>query len=329
MNNTGKCENSECNASITQKCHIGNDSPDSCLHWEGAAKSEKPLKDKITEKKLDVPWTGDDFKINDIEKVSRRSTPFIIGLIGHAGSAKTSFLGALYTLLANGHNLKDYKFSGSETLLRWEFLMRKLRFEKGKVVFPPPTPSGGDYYSFLHLMLRTQNALLKDILFTDLSGEVFTQWATDKNDTEAENVRWLSQHANGFIFFINAKTIADKRMAGVNDILDMAERLKQDLNGRPVIGVWSKADEIESVNPIHVLKVEHELRNLFEQIEIFQISNYLDINLNPDPKSSNNLILLNVLLNKLSAVKLSQTFVTKVPSNSDLFLTYRGHGKQQ
>lgn len=323
---TGKCENMDCNADIIQKCHIGKDSLEECIHWKAVVKSDKTPKRKSGDKKLEVPWKGEDFKIIDIERISRRSNPLIIGIAGHADSGKTSFLGALFTLLVNGHSLREYKFCGSETLLRWESLMRKLRFDKGKVVFPPPTPSSGDYYSFLHLVLRNNRGYMKDTLFADLSGEVFTQWAVDKNDPGVDNVRWLTRFANGFIFFVNAKIIAERRMAGVHDILDLAERLKEELNGRPAIAVWSKADEIDIVNPNHVQKVEQELKSLFDQKEIYRISNYLDINANPDPKSLNNLHLLDELMNKLSCISLPKITIPDISGNTDLFLTYRGHG---
>lgn len=195
------------------------------------------------------------------------------------------------------------------------------------MIFPPPTPSGGDYYSFLHLVLRNASSKLKDILFADLSGEVFGQWTVDKNSPGVDNVRWLTNFANGFLFFVNAKTIAEKRMAGVNDILDMAQRIKDSLNGRPVIGVWSKADEVENVNPQHVQRIEQELKALFAQEGIYQISNYLDVNAHPDPKSLNNLHLLADFLDKLSLVKMSRISIESKMETSNLFLTYRGHGK--
>jgi len=323
----GKCETPECTAEVTSKCHIGNDSPAECPKWKMLEQSVVSKKRKVIDQKFEVSWSGDDYKIGDIEKISRRSSPLVIGIAGHENSGKTSFLGALFTLLVNGHGLQDYTFAGSETLIRWEYLMRRLRFDKGKVSFPPPTPSGGDYYSFLHLMMRTSTSKLKDILFADLSGEVFGQWTVDKNAPGVDNVRWVTNFANGFIFFVNAKTIAEKRMAGVNDILDMAQRLKDALGDRPIIAVWSKADEIEHVNPQHVQRIEQELKVLFTQRDIYQISNYLDVNAHPDPKSLNNLYLLDELLNKLSRSKLPSILIENKMETSDLFLTYRGHGK--
>lgn len=323
----GKCDDPDCNAAITGKCHIGNDTPADCSQWKDEIKTTKSVKRTSTEQRLHIPWTGNNFKIADIERVSRRTSPYILGTVGHSDSGKTSFLGVLFTLLTNGHNLDDFRFSGSETFLQWEFLMRKLKFEKGKVAFPPPTPSGGDYYSFLHLALRNQKKHLKDILFADLSGEVFTQWAVDKNDPAVENVRWLDENADGFLFFVNAQNIAERRMAAVYDILDMAERLKESLRGRPVIAVWSKADHIQSVNVNHFQKIETEFERLFGQHPLYQISNYLDINSNPDPKSINNLTLLNDLLNKISAVIMPEIAIGASPTETDPFLTYRGHGK--
>lgn len=320
----GKCETSDCTADVTNKCHLGNDSPEVCPKWK--ALNLKVVNEKRTPvQKLAVSWTGEDFKINDIENISRRSNPFIIGIVGHEDSAKTSFLGALFTLLVNGNELKKYKFSGSQTLLRWEYLMSKLRFDKGTVKFPAPTPSGGEYYSFLHLMLKNSDQRLKDILFADLSGEVFSQWTVDVNAITVENVRWLMNFANGFIFFINAKTIAENRMAAVNDILDMAYRLKNHLEDRPVIAVWSKADEIINVNTNHVEKVETVLKKLFNQNNIYQISNYLDLNSNPDPKSLNNLHLLEDLLDKMFSIKLQDLSLNSCLDVKDFFLKYRGH----
>ncbi len=325
--NTGKCDNPDCNAAITGKCHIGNDTLTECDQWKDQVRTTKSVKKATAEHRLHIQWTGSDFKIPDIERISRRASPLILGSVGHSDSGKTSFLGVLFTLLTNGHNLSDFRFSGSETFLQWEFLMRKLKFEKGKVAFPPPTPSGGDYYSFLHLALRNQKKHLKDILFADFSGEVFSQWSVDKNDAAVENVRWLDEYADGFLFFVNAQIIAERRMAAVYDILDMAERLNESLRGRPVIAVWSKADHIQSVNEAHFRKIETEFARLFGQDTLYQVSNYLDINSNPDPKSISNLTLLNDLLNKISNIKMPKMTIGISTTETDPFLTYRGHGK--
>lgn len=322
----GKCETAACTADAIGKCHVGNDSPEECPNWRPISKVIIQEK-SVTRQKFEVPWSGEDFKLTDIEKISRRSSPNIIGIAGHEDSGKTSFLGALFTLLANGHALKEHTFSGSETLLRWEYLIRKLRFDTGKVSFPPPTPSGGDYFSFLHLMLKSSSGKAKDILFADLSGEVFSQWTVDVNSSNVGNVRWLTNFSNGFIFFVNAKTIAERRMAGVNDILDMAHRLKDSIDGKPVVGVWSKADEISKVKEQHTEIIERELKSLFNQKEIPQISNFLDVQANPDSKSLNNLHLLDELLSRFAVEQMPRILIENKVQTSDLFLNYYSYGK--
>lgn len=323
--NSGQCKNEQCNAAITRKCHLGSDMLSQCPNWNGGQETTtKGAPKTALTRKPEAIWNGEDLKIEDIEQVSRRSSPLIIGLVGPANAAKTSFLGAFYLQLKHGQRLANFKFAGSRTLLRWEHLANKLVFEKGNVSFPAPTPSNADYYSFLHLTFREEKKRLVDVLLADISGEVYVNWTTDKNDPSAENVRWVDSRADGYIFFVNSETVRDKRMAAVHDVLDMAARLNEGLRNRPIVCVWSKADCISEVHPNHLDAINKGLEQLFGVTQVYEISNYLDVTSTPDPKSLNNLSLLDDLLMLImSATSLNAP--SPNPLNvSDRFLAYRG-----
>ncbi|MBO3273508.1 TRAFAC clade GTPase domain-containing protein, partial [Hymenobacter defluvii] len=154
-------------------------------------------------------------------------------------AGKSSFLGMLHSLLLRGHGLTHYTFAGSLTLLGWEELAVALRFHRGQSTDQAATPSDPTYYSLLHWALRRGDGRLCDVLFPDASGEVFSQWAINQADSNAENVRWIHQYADAFIFFVDCEALILRRGAAVSNLVDLAGRLAQGLNGRPVVIAWS------------------------------------------------------------------------------------------
>jgi len=77
----------------------------------------------------------------------------------------------LYTLLLSGKKLKEFHFAGTKTILGWDELYHRLKLKKGNVAFPQPTPVTSN--RLYHLALRSEEGLLKDVLFADASGEYF------------------------------------------------------------------------------------------------------------------------------------------------------------
>lgn len=300
--------------------HASNDHP-KCEYWQGGQtdqSEEKSKKVNINAKSL--PWTGEPFQPTDIEIVSQRSTPLIIGMIGNADAGKTSYLGMLYTLLFNGIRFKHWSFAGSYTLAAWETLAQYLKIKpNGEVEFAPPTPSNPDYYSLCHLALK-KGALFRDVLFADSSGEVFKLWSEDTHDKNAENARWIYEHSSAFIFMVDSVALKEKRGVAKNEIVQMAEQLAANLKGRPVAVVWSKADEIGNIRENIKNALNDDLSQVLGESQVFKVSNFSK----SDPDilcHDNNIAVTEYLLEKLNETK-NIRLVPPVSVSNDLFFNF-------
>lgn len=316
---TGKCSNPECAAPIS--CHEGKEKYIDCEFWMKSNASypkTKPVPKK--DKKSDLPWTGDAFAIEELPKVTYRNTPVIIGVIGKADAGKTTYLAMLFTLLLRGVKLKEFNFCGTKTINAWDELYQKLRIQQEGVTFPDPTPA--QYIRLLHLALRNQSKRLKDIFISDAAGEVFSIWSKNRNDANAENARWVYEHSNAFILFIDCEDLINRKAQAKTDIVDMAQMLKHDLKNRPVIAVWSKSDKKEDVHPTIWEKLQGELKELFEKYEEIDISNFSS----DDPDvlvHKNNIAVLDWLLSKVFSLQKSEIPIENDNTGNDIFLNYK------
>jgi len=318
-----KCSNPDCPA--PRGLCLAHASPDyqKCEHWLGNKMDPPVEKPKAVEKKVQsLPWTGEPFQPTDIEIVSQRSAPLIIGMIGGAYAGKTSYLGMLYTLLFNGKRFERWSFAGSYTLAAWETLAQYLKIKSdGTVKFPPPTPSNPDFYSLYHLALKRED-LFRDVLFVDSSGEVFKLWSEDTQDPNAENARWIYNNSNAFILMVDSVALINRRGEAKNEIVQMAEQLAANLQGRPVTIVWSKADKIEDIRENIKKALEEDLAQLFANSQVFEVSNF--------PKSipdtlchTNNPAVVEYLLEKLNEPRAIR-LLPQVSASDDLLFNYRG-----
>ncbi|OYX25766.1 MAG: hypothetical protein B7Z06_06790 [Flavobacteriales bacterium 32-35-8] len=316
---TSKCSNPECAAPIS--CHEGKEKPTECEFWMKSNNSQPKTKSgSKKEKKSDLPWTGDALTIEELSKVAYRNTPVIIGIIGKADAGKTTYLAMLFTLLLRGIKLKEFDFCGTKTINIWDELYQKLRVQQDGVIFPDSTPA--QYIRLLHLALRNDSKKLKDILITDASGEVFSVWSKNRNDENAENARWVYEHSNAFILFIDCEDLINRKAQAKNDIVDLAQMLKHDLRNRPVIAVWSKSDKKEEVHPIIREKLQGELKELFENYEEIDISNFSS----DDPDvlvHKNNIAVLDWLLSRVFTVSKSEILIENDSTVNDIFLNYK------
>ena len=316
------CSHPKCFIAETGHCFLNSDPVTSCNSYIDNTEKKKERKTK-KDNETTVFWTGEYFSDADIERVSQSGSPLIIGVVGTAKAAKTSYLGMLYTLLLNGHFLSDHFFSGSKTLTAWEKLAFALRFHQGSVYFPEATPSNPDFYSIYHLSLQKQNKYPKELFFADASGEVFSQWGINRSEKNAGSARWIHHNSNAFILFIDCIALIEKKAEAKENILDIATQLKHNLGERRVAIVWSKADKIEEVRPNIRASLQEELKNIFGvQSSEFEISNYSTKD--PDLKChKNNLAVLDWLLQSIET-KPAQIFEFEVDKLSqDLFLNYR------
>jgi len=302
--------------------HASHDHP-KCEHWlESQVSEEEAQSSKTGVRPRSLPWTGEPFLPVDIDIVSQRSTPLIIGMVGSADAGKTSYLGMLYTLLFNGFKFNRWSFSGSYTLAAWETLAQYLRIRSnGSVAFAPPTPSNPDYYSLYHLAMK-KDGILRDVLFADSSGEVFKLWSENTEDQNAENARWIYEKSTGFIFMVDCKALIDRKGAAKNEIVQMAEQLAANLNGRPVAVVWSKSDEIDHIRGNIKESLTEDLFHLLGAAQVFEVSNFSKSD-SDVLCHENNIAVTEYLLDELNKTKKIILELNSCESNN-VFLNYAG-----
>ncbi|MFY0591969.1 TRAFAC clade GTPase domain-containing protein [Roseivirga sp.] len=294
-----------------------------CEHFIADVQQEKPkefsTKNKVTSS---IPWSGDFLQPDEIDLLAHRGTPKIVGLIGSSGAGKTTYLAMLYTLLFNGKQIKDWDFAGSYSLSGWELQAKTLQIEEnGKVRHPDATPSDKDFYSLYHLALRSKNHL-HDILLADSSGEVFSKWADNVNDPSAENARWIYEHSQGFLFFIDCQAVIEQRGSARLEIVQLAEQVKKGLNNRPIVLLWSKADLADGMKSNIVESIETRLKMLFPDAISLQISNYSKSD-SDELCHINNLKGTESLLNQIDNPQ-PLTIVPMETESNEFFFKYRG-----
>lgn len=318
-----KCSNVGCTAPKGLCAESVSPEYQQCPHWKEGKGEDFDSKTKRSNRNINnIPWSGLELQPDGIGLISHRSSPVIIGTIGGANAGKTSYLGMLYMLLFNGKRFNNWNFVGSYTLIAWERLAKYLKIKSnGKVDFPEPTPSNPDFYSLYHLALRNENHLY-DILFADSSGEVFTQWANDVNDPNAENARWIYENSAAIIFFIDCEAIIKGKGRARQSIVQLASQVAANLGDRPIVIVWSKADQIAEVRSNIKESIEDALNQFFPNATSIQISNFSK----QDPDTlchENNFKVMEEILDKLSTPK-QLKLIPDVGDTSDFFFKYRG-----
>lgn len=317
----GKCSKyPDCPA--PSHCHEGNEVT-TCEFWlannsKTEIKKEKPIKEQ---KKSNLPWTGEAFLVDDIPMVSFRSSPIILGIVGKADAGKTTFLAMLYTLLLNGKTFDKFSFAGTKTIIGWDELHHKLKIEKNDVAFPDPTDPR--YHRLFHFALRNREGILKDVLLSDASGEAFSLWSQNRENTNAEGARWIYEHSHGFILFVDCQDLIDAKNSAKTEITDIAQMLKHDLRNRPVIAVWSKSDKKDQVHAKIKDTLKEELASMFLNYTELDISNFPADE--PDPVvHENNLRVIDWLLSQIIK-PVGKELVVDLSISTDLFLNYKGN----
>jgi len=307
----------------------GNKPFHECKHWKVANKDAAKTNPEVIESSKQgyrVAWTSNSFGKNDLNLVFEKSSnATIIGLIGASDSGKTTYLSLLYLMLISSEVIPNWQFAYSYTLRGWENISNNLEWSSGnKYNFPPHTSvNEGRVAGLLHLAFRIDGQV-KDFIFTDVSGEWFTQWAKDKNSNEG--AEWIYNHADSFIFLIDCEKLKDIQTIpeGRRETLDIGSRLKDNLNNRPIATLWAKSDYKEDVNPKVVETIEKELNNKFQDNhQYFEIS-YFPKSGKDDTRRDNILNALSWIHQQLSVNHCETISIPKIETN-DLFLSFRGH----
>lgn len=217
-------------------------------------------------KAVSMPWHSNAMGELDLEWITAKKRPFIIGIIGHANAGKTTMLAALYMLLRNGNSIDGYTFAGSYTLLGWEKIASFLSFNThSRVYFPPHTSSNtARLPGLLHLCLKNSNGHFRDILFTDAPGEWFLNWANAADANESKGAKWIDDAADAFIVVADTKAFNTAVGKARVELLKVVERMKNTHQGRPTALVWAKSDEVmaQETKAYITAQVKRNLTNL-------------------------------------------------------------------
>lgn len=243
MTQRPRCRNPSCDAPHIA-CNMGEESVDNCKWWSSA--TEKSLTGETPKNSQLLTWHGEALGALDLEVVSGRSTPRLLGLIGPHNAGKTTLLTTLYLLLGKGARIAGRRFAGSYTLAGWEGLAQALRWSPGAPPqFPPHTSRvSGRAPGLLHLALRLRGARLEDVILTDAPGEWFDTWALKETSPGAAGARWTVNHSHSLILVLDCEALSgEERGVARQQVLRLTQRLASHRRGRRVAVVWAKSDQ--------------------------------------------------------------------------------------
>lgn len=233
----GRCARKHCYAPGTN-CVDGHMSHNECTHWDGG--TEEPAPGTLSQRPA---WSGLSLGATDLEVVAVHRRPRLVAVVGAANAGKTTALATYFLALRKGHRPLDMRFAGSFTLLGWHAVTRHLGFPPaGSHSFPPHTTSSADRSpALLHLRLATQAGQHQDLLFSDVPGEWFEEWAYEAS--AVEGAQWLAERADLFVVMSDSAALAGTdRGSARNNYRALADRVKTAAGDRPVIPVRTKAD---------------------------------------------------------------------------------------
>lgn len=235
------CDLELCFAGDDGPCQRGFDHP--TLECPHVTTPSDDLPAQTDEGVQNTPWSGLPLGSADAEVVAALGRSKVVALVGPSGAGKTTALAALWIQLRRGHLLAGATFAGSYTLVGWHDIARDMDWEpNGRRDFPPHTTNdGGREPSLLHVALE-RDGMITDVLFSDLPGELFTDWAVAAPASSA--VEWLVEHADLFVVFGDTAAFAGDRFGpAVSNHEQLAHRVQTSAEGRPVLALRSKADE--------------------------------------------------------------------------------------
>lgn len=234
---TGTCARPSCFAPDS-KCVDGEEDHQACGDWQGIA-PDSPKQHAAQRPN----WTGRSFGTVDLELVAAIRRPRVVALVGAAGAGKTSALATFFLALRRGCGNGGLSFAGSYTLVGWHDVSRHLGFPPGgSRGFPPhTTSSGGRQPALLHVRLATAGRECFEVLFTDVPGEWFEEWAYD--EAAGEGAGWIAERADVFAVLSDSSALSgESRGLACNDYAALAARVSALADNRSVIPIRSKAD---------------------------------------------------------------------------------------
>lgn len=324
-----KCSKSGCHPGETGCVASSGKHFHECKHWKALNKDIAKNNPEVIESSKQgyrVAWTSNSFGKNDLNLVlEKSSSTTIIGIIGASNSGKTTYLSMLYLMLISGQAIPNWQFAYSYTLRGWENISNNLKWSSGNIYnFPSHTSvNEGRVAGLLHLAFRI-NGQVKDLIFTDVSGESFTEWA--KNKDSNKGAEWIYDNADGFLFLVDCEKLKDIRTIpeGRREVLGIGSRLKDNLNNRPIATLWAKSDYKNDIKPAVIQKIEKELDSRFQDNHQYFDISYLSKGGKGDIQRDNILNALSWIHQRLSMNHCETISIPKIETD-DLFLSYRGY----
>lgn len=242
-----RCSDPNCFAHLGEQCRFGELARSTCPHWSGdGTGEEEEAPSYASPEAFRVPWSGSALGLSDLSALVPRGRTILVGLLGAHDAGKTTLLTGTYLALHRGHRLADARFAGSRTLGAWESLAAWTRFSDAarQPTFPPHTPRGTSRVpGLLHLVLRSPQDELRDVLLADAPGEWFTRWSLREDGDDAAGARWVVRHADSFLIFADCERLSgSERGQARSDTRHLIERLGNHVSVRPTVFVWAKSD---------------------------------------------------------------------------------------
>jgi hypothetical protein len=152
---------------------------------------------------IDLP-SGSDFTPETSTHITAANLTRVILVAGEADTGKTTLLASLYEKF-NERPFAGYLFAGSESLTGWERRCHLSRIASGNVK-PDTGRTIGITQSLLHLRVRKATDRPQDMLFGDISGELFR---IVRDSTEECKRLAIIKRADSFVLLIDGKNLSD------------------------------------------------------------------------------------------------------------------------
>ncbi len=169
-----------------------------------------PRDDRDAESAAQVALTsGEDLTSEAASSITRRSMTQVILLAGAVGSGKTTLIASIYERFQE-HQLAGYLFAGSRTLVGFEKRCHLARIASERARPDTERTLLAQGTRFLHLQTRREDLCgpIRDLLLTDLSGELFRR-AGDSSE-ECRKLGVLLR-ADRLVLLIDGERLIDPR----------------------------------------------------------------------------------------------------------------------
>ena len=155
------------------------------------------------EELINLP-AGTDFTPETSVGITAANLTRVILLAGEADSGKTTLLVSLYQKFNEGH-FAGFRFAGSDSLNGWERRCHLSQIASGNVKADTGRTIGLTQ-SLLHLRVRRDTDKPQDILFGDLSGELFRAVCDSTEECKRLSV---IKRADTFVLLIDGERLSD------------------------------------------------------------------------------------------------------------------------